>query len=186
MSGRFAATPLLRHIRSSRRLALREYRQGVPSEGDNADDIRVPAWKRRPRILRTNPFEAPDAAGQITYADGLISRPIEGPYVPVVSAEEALRRALEIGFKPALQPGVPTVVLRSVSVGFDTSAAAFAPHPAWVIIWHGSKPRLHGPRAPSPEHEARRADVQARMRCIYIVVVDATTAEPQDVRKICR
>jgi hypothetical protein len=140
--------------------------------------------KQRPSGLHANPFDAPDAAWQITYDSGLVSRPIAVSYVPAVSAEDALRRATAIGFNAALQPGVPTVVLRSVSVGYDGQDSTFAPHPGWMIIWYGSKPRRYGgpvgrAASPVPMHEAAA-------ECIYVVVVDASTGEPQDARQICR
>lgn len=154
----------------------------MPRDDDEADLV-AHECKHRPRNLRTNPFDPPDAGWQITYDSGLVSRPIAASYVPAVSAEDALSCATASGFNAGLQPGAPTVVLRSVSVGYDGQDSTFAPHPAWVVIWYGSRPYRHFGRAsraakPVPTY-------QAATECIYIVVVDAATGEPQDARQIC-
>jgi hypothetical protein len=155
----------------------------MPLDGD-AEEVVAQELKRRPSALHTNPFDVPDACWQITYDSGLVSRPIAASYVPAVAAEDALLRATVIGFNAAFQPGVPTVVLRSVSVGYDGQDSTFAPHAGWMIIWYGGKPRRYGgpvgrAASPVPMHEAAA-------ECIYVVVVDASTGEPQDARQICR
>jgi hypothetical protein len=137
----------------------------APATADLADP------KRGSPRLRTNPFDPPDADWPITYDSDLVSRPLDDPsFVPALTAEEAVRRATDIGFNAALQPGTPTVVLRSVSAGFEGQDRSFAPHPAWVIIWHDSKLHFHP---------------QLDVRCIYLIVVDARTGEPEAVRQVC-
>lgn len=155
----------------------------MPMMGASSNSSGVPLDKSRPRGFQANPFDPPDQDARVTYDDGLVSYPIATTYVPNIGASKAVQSALAIGHNSDLQPGTPAVVLRSVSIGFSGQDATYSPHPAWLVIWYGSRADLHGPVAKSAR---ARAELVDGLECIYVVVVDAWTGEAQDARQLCR
>ena len=160
-----------------------------PSTGDNAANTHkqpvssVPvAPKAQAVAIQTNPFAAPDDPSTITYDSGLVTRPIDAAYLPSIDAVAAVEAATRIGFNATQQPGVPSVTLRSVSIGYE-GQRAYGWHPARVVIWRGGEPWTTGgvhrsPRpAPAPTNHSH---------CMYVVVVNAASGRAEDARQLCK
>jgi hypothetical protein len=137
--------------------------------------------KARVVDVQTNPFAAPEDPSTVTYSPGLVSQPIDAAYLPEVDAAAAVKAATRIGFNAGLQPGVPTVTLRSVSVGYP-GQSTYASHPAWLVIWHGSKPWANGPAGRKSQPAPGPGEVS---HCIYVVVVNAVTGKAEDAWQLC-
>ncbi|HEX8093803.1 hypothetical protein [Jatrophihabitans sp.] len=88
---------------------------------------------------------------------------------------------MRIGFNAAYQPGTPTVTLRSISIGYP-GQDTYPSHPAWIVIWQGSKPWRTG-RADRGSQPAASSD---DLHCLYLVVVNAATGQAEDARQLCR
>jgi hypothetical protein len=88
-------------------------------------------WRKQVNV-QTTPFAAPEDPSTITYDSGLVSRPIDPAYLPAIDAVAAVEAATRIGFNAALQPGTPTVTLRSVSIGYEGVKSRVQPsHRHW-------------------------------------------------------
>jgi hypothetical protein len=147
---------------------------------DSASNLPV-APKTQAVEVHTNSFAAPDDPSTITYDSGLVSQPIDPAYLPPVDAVAAVKAATIIGFNASLQPGTPTVTLRSVSIGYE-GQSTFTAHPAWIIIWHGSMPWATGGANRISPPTGKSSD---NLNCIYVMAVNAVTGRAEDARQLC-
>ncbi len=134
--------------------------------------------------VQTSPLARPDTAGRVVYDAGLVSDPVPaGSPRVAVSATRALAVAAEQQqFGPDLQPGTPTATLRMVTVGSAGDEPAPTARASWVLTWTGSAAAVRGPVTLSDQDRAR---IRAATRCVFVVVVDATSAKAVDARQLC-
>lgn len=143
-----------------------------------------PASKTVPnRFPKSDPLADPASPRRIHYTPMLISDPLPTPPPAIaVNSDEAMAIAKrDQDFGSAMQPGVPTASLRMVTIGSPDDKPA--PRLAWVLTWRNSRMDLHGPPTLSAE---KRAEMVANAKCVFVVVVDATTGSTEYVTQLCR
>lgn len=128
-------------------------------------------------------WQKPDADGKITYHD-IYSMPVPaGVTAARVSSDKALdvAKALQFG---SLAGGEPRVTLRLASRLLDgKSTESYQNRLAWIVEYPDSPMILSGPPGLSEE---QRAATLANGVCEFVVVIDATTAEPLTSMQVCR
>jgi hypothetical protein len=85
-------------------------------------------------------------------------------------------------FGDELQPGDPDVALRLVTIG-DPAFSNQTPSLSWVLVWADSRLDRKGGRG---LNSVERGQEIARVSCVFVMVVDATTTQVLDSRQICR
>lgn len=134
-------------------------------------------------MVWTDPLDDPHSDSPITYAADFISEPVKQP-VPAVAVSQRDAEALAVRdqyFGEDVQPGSPTTVLRWVTLGVPDEPRT--PHLAWVLTWNDSRVIIRGGISTS---FAKKQEMAAKTRCVFIVVINATSGEAEDVRQICR
>lgn len=140
-----------------------------------------PEHKTQPRKFTPSPLDDVDSRETINYSASLKSEPVRNKVVPNISKLVAIDTAKGAGFGEELQPGQPVAALRTVTVGDPAFGAQTSL--SWVLVWADSKADIKGPPGLDKAEKARKA---AQTTCVFVVVVDATTAQIHDTRQICR
>jgi len=97
-----------------------------------------------------------------------------------VDRDAAVAIAESEAFPADWRPGSPVAVLRMVTArkGDGTSGSK----PGWVVIWQGSAPDIHGPITLS---NAEREALASRLRCVFVMSVDAASGSVDVAEQIC-
>jgi hypothetical protein len=150
--------------------------------GQDANPADTPSAKGGTRSLQLNPMADPNSPGIVRYAATLSSSPLPSPPPHTTVTRDAAIAIAQQGqsFGSQMQPGNPVAALRLVTL--SEGPTELKNQPAWVLTWNGSKPRIMG--GPMVTNEQRQ-EMAAHMKCIFLVIVDANSAEAVDARQIC-
>jgi len=137
------------------------------------------------------PKADPDVSQSITYdSAGMTSRPLTARLTSSISEDHARTRARALGFGDDLLGGQPQAALRSVTLDFgrvgeagpSATATPVKDRPAWVIVFPRSAPDVHGSMLMT---DAERERIRAKLRCSFIVAIDASTGEALSTSQEC-